>query len=150
MSPQQNPGSQVVKTFSEKSNCRRTAKKSFGPNSAEGVDFTIGGKKGAWFYEALAPAVAPEPAPIAKPVAAAPAAKKERAPRSRSGESKADRVIAMLKEPAGASVDEIAAAMGWQKHTCRGLVSGTVKKKLGLNVIAEKSAGRGTVYRIPE
>lgn len=138
-----------MKTFSEKSNCRRTAKKSFGPDSIEGVDFTIGGKKGAWFYEAVTAAVVPEPAPTAEPVALAPTAKKERAPRSRSGESKADRVIAMLKESAGASVDEIAAAMGWQKHTCRGLISGTVRKKLGLNVVAEKVAGRGTVYRIP-
>lgn len=139
-----------MKTFSEKSNCRRTAKKSFGPNSVEGVDFSIGGKKGAWFYEAVTAAVVSEPAPIAEPVAQVPAlaAKKDRAPRSRSGDSKADRVIAMLKEPDGASVDEIASAMGWQRHTCRGLISGTIKKKLGLNVVAEKSAARGNVYRI--
>lgn len=123
-----------MKTFSVKSNCRRTARKSFGPNSVEGVDFTVGGKKGAWFYEAM---------PVKQPVP-----KKARVAAVRNGESKADRVVAMLMEPKGASANEIAATMGWQKHTCRGLISGTIKKKMGLPVSVEKIAGRGTVYRI--
>src|ERR1700751_4585689 len=46
--------------------------------------------------------------------------------------SKQDKVIAMLRRPEGATVDEIASAMGWQRHTVRGLFSGTLKKKLGL------------------
>ena len=47
----------------------------------------------------------------------------------------------------GATVDEIASAMGWQRHTVRGLFSGTLKKKLGLT-LASAQEERGRVYRI--
>ena len=46
--------------------------------------------------------------------------------------SKQEAVIAMLQRPEGATVDEVASVMGWQRHTVRGLFSGTLKKKLGL------------------
>ena len=61
--------------------------------------------------------------------------------------SKQDAVIAMLQRPEGATVDEVASAMGWQRHTVRGLFSGTLKKKLGLTV-ASATEERGRVYRI--
>ena len=61
--------------------------------------------------------------------------------------SKQGAVIAMLRRPEGATVDEIASAMGWQRHTVRGLFSGTLKKKLGLTV-ASAQEERGRVYRI--
>ena len=61
--------------------------------------------------------------------------------------SKQDAVIAMLQRPEGATVDEIASAMGWQRHTVRGLFSGTLKKKLGLT-LASAQEERGRVYRI--
>src|ERR1700746_1866159 len=73
----------------------------------------------------------PEPAPDAKR-------------RSKQGE-----VIAMLRRPEGATVDEVASAMGWQRHTVRGLFSGTLKKKLGLT-LASAQEERGRVYRITE
>jgi hypothetical protein len=63
--------------------------------------------------------------------------------------SKQDEVIAMLRRPEGATVDEVASAMGWQRHTVRGLFSGTLKKKLGLTLASEQ-AERGRVYRIAE
>src|SRR6202022_1105492 len=44
--------------------------------------------------------------------------------------SKQDAVVAMLQRSEGATVDEVASAMGWQRHTVRGLFSGTLKKKL--------------------
>src|ERR1700726_2889954 len=50
--------------------------------------------------------------------------------------SKQEAVIAMLQRPEGATVDEDASAMGWQRHTVRGLFSGTLKKKLGLTLAA--------------
>src|SRR5215470_17100732 len=34
--------------------------------------------------------------------------------------SKQDEVIAMLRRPEGATVDEVASATGWQRHTVRG------------------------------
>jgi hypothetical protein len=57
-------------------------------------------------------------------------------------------VIGLLQRPQGATVDEVATVMGWQRHTVRGLISGALKKKLGLQVISEKTE-RGRLYRIP-
>ncbi len=62
--------------------------------------------------------------------------------------TKQTQLIALLKTPTGASLDEIVAATGWQAHTVRGAISGTLKKKLGLAVVSEKIEGRGRVYRI--
>ena len=61
--------------------------------------------------------------------------------------SKQDEVIAMLRRPEGATVDEVARATGWQRHTVRGVFSGTLKKKLGLTLASARVA-RGRVYRI--
>jgi hypothetical protein len=61
--------------------------------------------------------------------------------------SKQDAVIAMLQRLDGATVDEVASAMGWQRHTVRGLFSGTLKKKLGLTLDSAQEE-RGRVYRI--
>ena len=61
--------------------------------------------------------------------------------------SKQEAVIAMLQRPEGATVDEVAGVMGWQRHTVRGLFSGTLKKKLGLP-LASATEERGRVYRI--
>jgi len=61
--------------------------------------------------------------------------------------SKQDAVIAMLRRPEGATVDEVASATGWQRHTVRGVFSGTLKKKLGLT-LASAAEQRGRVYRI--
>ena len=62
--------------------------------------------------------------------------------------TKQGRLITMLKEQSGASIDEIVTATGWQVHTIRGTISGVLKKKLGLAVISEKVEGRGRVYKI--
>jgi hypothetical protein len=61
--------------------------------------------------------------------------------------SKRNDVIALLRRPEGATVDEVRAATGWQPHTVRGVFSGALKKKLGLDVVAAKEE-RGRVYRI--
>ena len=63
--------------------------------------------------------------------------------------SKQDEVIAMLRRPEGATVDEVASATGWQRHTVRGVFSGTLKKKLGLTLASAKEE-RGRVYRVAE
>src|SRR6516162_8257608 len=63
--------------------------------------------------------------------------------------SKQDGVIAMLRRPEGATVDEVVNATGWQRHTVRGVFSGTLKKKLGFT-IASTNEERGRVYRIAE
>jgi hypothetical protein len=63
--------------------------------------------------------------------------------------SKRDVVIAMLRLPEGATVDEVASVTGWQRHTVRGVLSGTLKKKLRLTLASAKEE-RGRVYRIAE
>ncbi|OUS07868.1 hypothetical protein A9Q96_04835 [Rhodobacterales bacterium 52_120_T64] len=64
------------------------------------------------------------------------------------GGTKQTQLIDLIETPTGASLDEIVAATGWQAHTVRGAISGTLKKKLGLVVVSEKVDGRGRVYRI--
>ena len=61
--------------------------------------------------------------------------------------SKQPAVTAMLQRSEGATVDEVASTMGWQRHTVRGLFSGALKKKLGLTLASAKEE-RGRVYRI--
>ena len=63
--------------------------------------------------------------------------------------SKQEVVIAMLRQPEGATVEEVASVTGWQRHTVRGVFSGTLKRKLGLNLASAKEQ-RGRVYRIAE
>jgi Protein of unknown function (DUF3489) len=72
--------------------------------------------------------------------------------------TKQARMIEMLKRPEGATVEQIAAATGWQHHTIRGAISGALKKKLDLTVEATRTPvlgpdgtaakGSATVYRI--
>ena len=53
----------------------------------------------------------------------------------------------MLREKRGASLDQIVKATGWQRHTVRGAISGSIKKKLGLKVASERQDDN-RVYRI--
>ena len=55
----------------------------------------------------------------------------EAKPQIREGTKQAT-LIAMLRRPDGADLDEIAEATGWKKHSIRGAISGALKKKLGL------------------
>ena len=70
-------------------------------------------------------------------------------PASRANTKQAQ-LIAMLKAPEGASIEEIVTTFGWQAHTVRGAIAGALKKKLGLQVESEGIQGRGRVYRIAE
>ena len=62
--------------------------------------------------------------------------------------TKQAQIIELLQRPEGASIAEIIAATGWQVHSVRGMISGALKKKLGLSVTSVKEQGRGSVYRI--
>jgi hypothetical protein len=64
--------------------------------------------------------------------------------------SKQAHLVEMLKRPEGASLIEIAETFGWQAHTVRGAIAGSLKKKLGLVITSEKIEGRGRVYKIAE
>ena len=73
---------------------------------------------------------------FAKPSSAAPATS-----------SKLATVIQMLKRPGGTTINDLSTATGWQTHSVRGLLSGTIKKKLGLKLTSEKVEGVRS-YRI--
>lgn len=82
--------------------------------------------------------------------ASEPAAPAEPAPepvRRRKG-TKQDTLIAMLRAPEGATIEEIVAALDWRSHTVRGAMAGALKKKLGLTITSEKVPERGRVYAI--
>ncbi len=57
-------------------------------------------------------------------------------------------LIELLKRPKGATIEQMATKTGWQAHSVRGAISGSLKKKLGLVVTSETIEGRGRVYRI--
>ena len=62
--------------------------------------------------------------------------------------TKQARLIEMLTRPGAATLTELVEATGWQAHSVRGAISGTLKKKLGHTVTTEMVEGRGRVYRI--
>jgi hypothetical protein len=77
---------------------------------------------------------------------ARPAAKKT-ASVAREGSKKAE-VVDLMRRPNGATLAEVMKATGWQRHTVRGFVSGTLIKKLGLNVESFRSDEKERCYRI--
>jgi hypothetical protein len=64
-------------------------------------------------------------------------------------DTKHNRIVAMLRAPAGATIAAIMAATGWQQHSVRGFLAGVVRKKLGLNLISEQTEKR-RVYCIKD
>jgi hypothetical protein len=100
--------------------------------------------------------------PKSKPKAGArPPARKtghfEKAARSVAGPRKSParpgtkhaRIIAMLRGPGGATIAAMMTATEWQPHSVRGFLAGVVRKKLGLNLVAEQT-DKGRVYRIKD
>jgi len=87
-------------------------------------------------------ALTDEPAAQAAVTVAAPTS---RAPREGTKQAA---LIDMLSRPEGATLDELATALEWAPHTCRGAMSGALKKRLGLVITSRKVDGRGRVYQI--
>ena len=56
-----------------------------------------------------------------------------------NGTSKANQIVKLLQRKGGASIAEIQKASGWQPHSVRGFLSGTVKKRMGHDLRSEKS-----------
>jgi hypothetical protein len=93
-----------------------------------------------------------EPRAIAGP-AASPSTRSLKAPAPKTATApkpgKIDKIIAMMRRPKGASIYDLTKATAWQSHSVRGAISGTLRKKQGLNVVSEKS-GDVRLYRIAD
>ena len=74
--------------------------------------------------------------------------KTEKSPRAVHEGTKQTLLIDLLKRKNGATIAESVAALGWQPHSVRGAISGTLKKKLGHNVTSAAIENRGRVYQI--
>src|SRR5580692_1406624 len=61
--------------------------------------------------------------------------------------SKQSHVIAMLRSPAGATIDAMMKATGWQQHSVRGFLAGVVRKRLSLKLNSEK-LNDNRIYKI--
>ena len=62
--------------------------------------------------------------------------------------SKAAKVLELLKRPGGATSKELMKATGWQPHSVRGFLSGTVGKKMGLTVASTKGEDGERSYSV--
>ena len=54
--------------------------------------------------------------------------------------NKLDRLLGELARDGGSTIEELAAATGWQKHSVRGAMAGTLKRK-GHEIASVKSDG---------
>jgi Protein of unknown function (DUF3489) len=62
--------------------------------------------------------------------------------------TKHDRILTLLSRREGATIPEMMEASGWQQHSVRGFLAGTVKKKLGFPLTSSKAEGEPRRYRI--
>ena len=92
---------------------------------------------------------APEKAKSGKKASPAKKAPKsaKKAAGARDG-SKAAKVLDLLKRPGGATAKELMKATGWQPHSVRGFLSGTVSKKMGLTVVSIKAEDGERAYSV--
>ena len=83
---------------------------------------------------------------IAKPARAG--TRKQPAEAAAAPKTKLGQLEGMLRRTEGATIAQIAKALNWQLHSVRGAISGSLKKKQGLTVVAEKGGDGERVYRI--
>ena len=64
------------------------------------------------------------------------------------GMTKLAQLEALLRRPEGATLDQIGTSIGWQAHSVRGAMSGTLKKKHRLAITSDKAEDGQRIYRI--
>jgi hypothetical protein len=73
---------------------------------------------------------------------------KAKKPKAQSASTKTDAVLKKLKGSKGVTLEALMETTGWQAHSVRGFLSGTVKKKLGHSLTSEVGKDDIRRYRI--
>ena len=68
--------------------------------------------------------------------------------RRQSRRTKKDIALSLLRRSKGASIAEMQSSMGWQPHSVRGFLAGTVRKMHGVTLVSEKPERGPRRYRI--
>ena len=74
-------------------------------------------------------------------------AAKPRQGKQKAKPTKSALILTALQKPAGASVAELMKITGWQSHSIRGFLSGTIKKRADVTLVSETGA-TGRRYRV--
>jgi hypothetical protein len=106
--------------------------------------------------KAIAPTT-PDVAPTASAVAPVetvaseePTAEKTpKAPAKAREGSKTEIVLALLRREGGVTAEELMSTTGWQAHSVRGFLSGTIRKKMGLDLVSGKTGDGKRTYSLP-
>jgi hypothetical protein len=69
-------------------------------------------------------------------------------PKASKTASKKDTVIALLSAKGGATLEGLMKATGWQAHSVRGFLSGTIGRKMGLKLESAKGEDGVRVYAL--
>jgi hypothetical protein len=64
--------------------------------------------------------------------------------------TKSDAVLKLLRSTKGTTIAAMVDATGWQAHSVRGFLSGTVKKKMGLAILSDAGKDGVRRYRIAQ
>ena len=84
----------------------------------------------------------------ATPTAAKKKPPAKKAPKGARSGSKSATILDLLKRKDGAALKELMKATGWQAHSVRGFLSGTIGKKMGLAVTSTKAENGERTYSI--
>lgn len=65
-----------------------------------------------------------------------------------AAQSKGEKILRLLQRNTGATIAELARATGWQEHSVRGFMSGTLKKKQCLEIKSSKENDKARRYSV--
>ena len=94
--------------------------------------------------QALTPAPAPQAAPVAPEEA-----RSSKPTTARDGSKKAQ-VLDLIKRPEGATLKDIMAVTGWQAHSVRGFISGSLTKRMGIKIESLKRPDGDRAYKVAQ
>ena len=69
-------------------------------------------------------------------------------PTKSNGITKSAKITGLWQRNTGATIVELAKATGWQRHSLHGFMSGTLRKKQGLEIKSTKEGTKDRRYRI--